>query len=138
MDKLLEMTKDLALEGIKNAVSSRTSFYLEEKIEKTIETRFKKKSDEFVILLNNIEKNIKNKNSHINLNEIDNLREKNILKIIEIIEETLFNSEKQLSKEGRKIIYSIQKKIENLYQQKFSSLYKEHLLNLFPLLHFLN
>jgi hypothetical protein len=133
MDKLLEMTKDLALEGIKNAVSSRTSFYLEEKIEKTIETRFKKKSDEFVILLNNIEKNIKNKNSHINLNEIDNLREKNILKIIEIIEETLFNSEKQLSKEGRKIIYSIQKKIENLYQQKFSSLYKEHLLNLFPL-----
>ena len=67
------------------------------------------------------------------MNEIDNLREKNILKIIEIIEETLFNSEKQLSKEGRKIIYSIQKKIENLYQQKFSSLYKEHLLNLFPL-----
>ena len=128
MDKLLEMTKDLALEGIKNAVSSRTSFYLEEKIEKTIETRFKKKSDEFVILLNNIEKILKNKNSHINLNEIDNLREKNILKIIEIIEETLFNSEKQLSKEGRKIIYSIQKKIENLYQQKFSSLYKEHLI----------
>ena len=117
MDKLLEMTKDLALEGIKNAVSSRTSFYLEEKIEKTIETRFKKKSDEFVILLNNIEKILKNKNSHINLNEIDNLREKNILKIIEIIEETLFNSEKQLSKEGRKIIYSILKKIENLYQQ---------------------
>ena len=89
-------------------------------------------------MLNNIEKILKNKNSHINLNEIDNLREKNILKIIEIIEETLFNSEKQLSKEGRKIIYSIQKKIENLYQQKFSSLYKEHLLNLFPLLHFLN
>ena len=134
MDKLLEMTKDLALEGIKNAVSSRTSFYLEEKIEKTIETRFKKKSDEFVILLNNIEKILKNKNSHINLNEIDNLREKNILKIIEIIEETLFNSEKQLSKEGRKIIYSIQKKIENLYQQKFSSLYKEYLLNLFPVI----
>ena len=127
MDVLLKMTKDLALEGIKNAVSSRTSFYLIEKIEKTLETRFEKKSEEFENLLNNIEKFLKNEKSYITLDNIDNARERNILKIIEIIEETLFNSKKKLSKEGKEIIYSIQKKIENLYQQKFASLYKEYL-----------
>ena len=110
MDVLLKMTKDLALEGIKNAVSSRTSFYLIEKIEKTLETRFEKKSEEFENLLNNIENCLKNKKSYITLDNIDNARERNILKIIEIIEETLFNSKKKLSKEGKEIIYSIQKK----------------------------
>ena len=131
MDVLLKKTKDLALEGIKNAVSSRTSFYLIEKIEKTLETRFEKKSEEFENLLNNIENCLKNKKSYITLDNIDNAREKNILKIIEIIEETLFNSKKKLSKEGKEIIYSIQKKIENLYQQKYGSFYREHLRYLF-------
>ena len=134
MDVLLKMTKDLALEGIKNAVSSRTSFYLIEKIVKTLETRFEKKSEEFENLLNNIEKFLKNKKSYITLDNIDNARERNILKIIEIIEETLFNSKKKLSKEGKEIIYSIQKKIENLYQQKFASLYKECLDNIFDII----
>ena len=40
MDVLLKMTKNLALEGIKNAVSSRSIFYLIEKKEKDIEIRF--------------------------------------------------------------------------------------------------
>lgn len=134
MDVLLKMTNNLALEGIKNAVSSRSSFYLQEKIEKTLEIRFNKKSEEYINLFNSIEQYIKNDKSYISLNNIDNARKKNIEKIIEIIEETLFNSERKLSEKGRNIIYSIQKKIEDLYQQKFSSLYREHLFNLFSVI----
>ena len=131
MDVLLKMTNNLTLEGIKNAVSSRSSFYLQEKIEKTLEIRFNKKTEEYINLFNSIVQYIKNDKSHITLNNIDSARKANIEKIIEIIEETLFNSERKLSKEGRNIIYSIQKKIEDLYIEKFSSLYKEHLFNLF-------
>ena len=131
MDVLIEMTKNLALDGIKNATSSRSSFYLIEKIEKTLETRFEKKSDEFVNFLNSIENSLKNKTFNIDLKMIDDVREKNILKIIEIIEESLFNSKRKISKEVKELIYYIQEKIENLYQQKISNIYKEYLLNFY-------
>lgn len=134
MDVLLQMTKNLSLEGIKNSVSSRTSFYLIEKIEKMLEERFEKKSEEFENLLESVEKYIKDRKTKIDLNRLNNVREENILKIIEVIEETLFKSKKKLSKEGRDIIYSIQKKIENLYQEKYSSIYQEHLSNFYSLI----
>ena len=134
MDVLLQMTKNLSLEGIKNSVSSRTSFYLIDKIEKMLEERFEKKSEEFENLLESVEKYIKDRKTKIDLNRLNDVREENILKIIEVIEETLFKSKKKLSKEGRDIIYSIQKKIENLYQEKYSSIYQERLSNFYSLI----
>ena len=134
MDVLLQMTKNLSLEGIKNSVSSRTSFYLIDKIEKMLEERFEKKSEEFENLLESVEKYIKDRKTKIDLNRLNDVREENILKIIEVIEETLFKSKKKLSKEGRDIIYSIQKKIENLYQEKYSSIYQEQLSNFYSLI----
>ena len=129
MDALLNMTKNLALDGIKNAVSSSACFYLMQNIEKEFEIRFEKKFEEFKNLLYYFEDIIYSKEFYISLDFINRVREKNIEKIIEIIEETLYNSKRKLSKEGIDIIYSIQNKIENTYRKKFSSLYKEHLYN---------
>ena len=129
MDVLLKMTKNLALEGIKNVVSSRSIFYLIEKIEKDIEIRFEKKFEEFERLLNNEEDILNKKESYITLDYINKVREINIEKIIEIIEKTLFNSKRKLSKEGIDIIYYIQDKIEKIYQKKYSILYKKYLYN---------
>ena len=134
MNVLLEMTRKLAFEGIKNSVSSRTSFYLIEKIEKMFDERFGQKSEEFVNLLKEVEVYLQNGKSTIISKDIDDAREKNILKIIEIIEETLYYSKKEkeeLPKECKDIIYSIQNKIENLYYQNFDNFYKEYLNNLF-------
>ena len=127
MDALLNMTKNLALDGIKNAVSSSACFYLMQNIEKEFEIRFEKKFEEFKNLLYYFEDIIYSKEFYISLDFINRVREKNIEKIIEIIEETLYNSKRKLSKEGIDIIYSIQNKIENTYRKKFSSLYNEHL-----------
>ena len=129
MDALLNMTKNLALDGIKNAVSSSACFYLMQNIEKEFEIRFEKKFEEFKNLLYYFEDIIYSKEFYISLDFINRVREKNIEKIIEIIEETLYNSKRKLSKEGIDIIYSIQNKIENTYRKKFSSLYNEHLYN---------
>ena len=129
MDALLNMTKNLALDGIKNAVSSSACFYLMQNIEKEFEIRFEKKFEEFKNLLYYFEDIIYSKEFYISLDFLNRVREKNIEKIIEIIEETLYNSKRKLSKEGIDIIYSIQNKIENTYRKKFSSLYKEHLYN---------
>ena len=136
MDELLEMTRKLALEGIKNSVSSRTSFYLIEKIEKMFDERFEQKSEEFVNLLKGIEDYLNNGKTTISSKNIDDARKKNILKIFEIIEETLYysNKKKQLPKEGKEIIYSIQNKIENRYYKLFDKLYFEHLNNLFKII----
>ena len=128
MDKLLYMTKDLALDGIINSISSRTIYNITEEIAKLIKRRFNQKYEEFVEIINGIEIELKQTESpDIISKNIDNAKEKMINKIFEMIEEALFKSQKNISNKTKNLIRQIQKKIEDKYNKKFEELYKNTL-----------
>ena len=124
MDILLNMTKDLALDGIINSVTSRTIYYLKEKLEELIDKRFYEEFYEFIEIIGKIENNFDNLESLNNIiRKIDEKREENILKIIRIIEYSLFGSKNKTSLNIKNSISSIQKKIEKKYIEKITNIY---------------
>jgi len=124
MDKLLYMTKNLATEGIINSVTSRVIHLINNTVTKSIEKKFKQKSLEFEKKIKNIYKNFEiNKSPDITYDRLDEIRENFLGEIYELIELTLFDSKKKVTKETKDLINSIQKKIENSYKTFFKNIF---------------
>ena len=124
MDELLYKTMNFISEGLFNSVSSRTNEKIKDELEKLYNKSLNENYHKLEVNMDDIENQLKILESYsVIIHNIDKLKEKVILNIIELLEEILYGSKKQLRLKSKNEIALIQEAIENLYKKEYKKIF---------------